>query len=56
MNRSHEIFAVRVLGKKIYIITEPAGVTGAFRDSEGLSFDGIAGPVTQVLQRQTGSI
>ena len=41
--RTRDIFALHIMGKKIYIITDPADVTTAFNNREGLSFDGHLG-------------
>ncbi|KAF2464462.1 cytochrome P450 [Lindgomyces ingoldianus] len=38
--RTHEVFAIQVFRKKLYIITNPSDVSNAFRDNEALHFDG----------------
>ncbi|KAK4206940.1 cytochrome P450 [Rhypophila decipiens] len=40
MGRTREIFALQIMGKKLYIVTDPADVTAVFQNREGLSFDG----------------
>ncbi|KAI1363651.1 cytochrome P450 [Xylaria arbuscula] len=38
--RTHEVYAIQLLLKKLYIITSPADVAAAFRDTVALRFDG----------------
>jgi hypothetical protein len=38
--RTHEIFAIQTLRKKLYIITNPDDVAAAFKDNTALHFDG----------------
>ncbi|KAL8935732.1 MAG: hypothetical protein Q9216_005285 [Gyalolechia sp. 2 TL-2023] len=38
--RTHEIYAVQVVGQKLYIITAPDDVAAAFRNTTSLNFDG----------------
>ncbi|KAM4064610.1 cytochrome p450 [Hirsutella rhossiliensis] len=38
--RTHEPFAVELLGKTMYVVTAPGDVAAAFRDSAALNFDG----------------
>ncbi|KAI8634023.1 cytochrome P450 [Xylariaceae sp. FL1651] len=38
--RTHEIFSIQLLGKKLHIITSASDVAAAFRDTTALGFDG----------------
>ncbi|KAL8837433.1 MAG: hypothetical protein Q9170_002517 [Blastenia crenularia] len=38
--RTHEIYAIQVIGQKLYIITAPDDVAAAFRNTTSLNFDG----------------
>ncbi|KAI1327855.1 cytochrome P450 [Xylariaceae sp. FL0255] len=40
IGRTHEPFALQLLGRKMYIITGPKDVTSAFSNSTSLTFDG----------------
>lgn len=40
MQRTHDIFAIQLVGKKFYIITGPEDVAATYRDTEALAFDG----------------
>lgn len=38
--RTHEVFTIQLLGKRLYIITSPTDVASAYRDNIALKFDG----------------
>ncbi|KAH9905725.1 cytochrome P450 [Xylariomycetidae sp. FL2044] len=38
--RTHEPFAIQLLGKKLYVITGPTDVAAVYRDTAALGFDG----------------
>ncbi|KAL9603436.1 MAG: hypothetical protein Q9219_001123 [cf. Caloplaca sp. 3 TL-2023] len=38
--RTHEIYAIQLIGQKLYIITAPEDVAAAFRNTTSLNFDG----------------
>ncbi|ORY10363.1 cytochrome P450 [Clohesyomyces aquaticus] len=40
IGRTHEVYAIQVFRKKLYIITSPQDVAIAFRDNDALHFDG----------------
>ncbi|KAF2746362.1 hypothetical protein M011DRAFT_459495 [Sporormia fimetaria CBS 119925] len=40
IKRTHKIYAVQTLHRKLYIITDPADVAAAFKDNTALHFDG----------------
>ncbi|CAI6091935.1 unnamed protein product [Clonostachys chloroleuca] len=39
-NRSHEIFTIQMLGKKLYIVTAPEDVAAVYKNTVSLGFDG----------------
>ena len=41
--RTRDVFALHMMGKKLYVITDAGDVATAFNNREGLSFDGHLG-------------